>query len=183
MSATSPNTTQQQQEAARFRSAVSEALLQSMQGNINYLLASILPVGSVIDSMLSESQFAGIVGANKWIIADGRDVSTSQYTVVTGFTSAPDLRGLFTRGASGARSTATGNSEGNKAVGTYEGDRFAAHVHSTHYRIPSAASGGSDGGGDTDRGLTDVTENSGSAGTGTETRVRSVTVNKFIRIN
>lgn len=182
MSDTAKSTATQQQEAARFRSSVSESLMQGMQGNINYLLASVLPVGSVVDSMLTEAQFQDLTSTG-WIIADGRNVSTSSYTLVTGNTTVPDLRGVYTRGKNGARSAGTGNSEGDKALGTYELDKFAAHTHIAHYRTPSAAAGGSDGGGDTDRGLNDNNEATTSAGTGTETRARSVTLNKFIRIN
>lgn len=182
MSDTPKSTATQQVEAARFRSSISENLLQGMQGNINHLLASVLPVGSIIDSMLSEAQFQGLTSTG-WIIADGRSVTGSSYALVTGNTTVPDLRGVFTRGKNGARSTATGNSEGDKSLGTYEADQFASHTHPYLYRTPSAASGGSDGGGDTDRGLNDVNATTDATGTGTETRPRAVTVNKFIRIN
>jgi hypothetical protein len=182
MSDTPNSTTRQQQEAARFRSAVSEALVQGMQGNINYLLASILPVGSVVASMLTEAQFQD-EASDGWVIADGRNVSASAYALLTGFTTAPDLRGVFIRGKNDARSSATGNSGGDKALGTYEADQFAAHTHPYLYRVPNAGSGGSDGGGDTDRALSDINSDTSSAGTGTETRPRSVTINYFIRIN
>jgi hypothetical protein len=182
MSDTAPSTARQQQEAARFRSSVSEALLQSIQGNINYLLESILPVGSVVASMLTESQFQD-QASTAWILSDGRNVAASAFALLTGFTTVPDLRGVFVRGKNGARSGATGNSGGDLALGTYQADAFAAHTHQEHYRTPSAAAGGSDGGGDTDRGLNDVFENTGSAGTGTETMPRNVTLNYFIRIN
>lgn len=182
MSDTPKNSSTQQQEAARFRSSVSESLMQKLQGNINYLLASVLPVGSVVASMLTEGQFQGAASTG-WILADGRNVAGSDFALLTGFSTVPDLRGVFVRGKNNGRSTGSGNSEGERTLGTYELDQFASHTHPYLYRTPSAAAGGSDGGGDTDRGLNDVNATTSATGTGTETRPRNVTLNYFIRIN
>jgi hypothetical protein len=172
----------QQQEAARFRSAVSEALLQSMQGNINYLLASILPVGATIDAMLTEAQFQGVTSTG-WILADGRNVAGSDFALLTGFSTVPDCRGVLVRGKNNGRSGSTGNSGGDLALGDYQADAMPAHTHPYDYRTPSASGGGSDGGGDHNRGLNTVNSTTGSTGSGTEVLVRCVTMNKFIRIN
>ncbi len=182
MSDTAESAARQQQEAARFRSSVSEALLQSMQGNINYLLSSILPVGSVVASLLTESQFQDIAGTG-WILADNRSISSSTLATVTGITTAPDLRGVFVRGKNNGRSTTTGNAAGDLALGAGQSDTFASHTHSYSYQIPSASPGGSDGGTDNDVGLTTINNNTGSSGSTTETKPRNVTLNYFIRID
>ena len=171
-----------QTEATRFRSSVSESMIQGMGGAINYLLDSILPVGSVVSSMLTTAQYQGETSTG-WVLADGGSCAGSDYAVLTGNSTVPDLRGVFIRGKNNGRSTATGNSSGNLALGTYEADQFAAHTHPYEYKTPSAAAGGSDGGGDTDRGLNTISTVTSSTGTGTETRTRNVTLNYFIRIN
>lgn len=176
------STTRQQLEAVRFGSAVSEAVMSQVQGNLNYLLGAVLPIGSVIYSMLDESQFQDLTSAG-WVLADGRSCVGSDYALLTGNTTVPDGRGVVPRGKNHARSGSTGNSAGDLALGTYQADQMIAHVHSTHYRIPTTGPGGSDGGGDHNRGLQDITEDSGSAGAGTETRPRSLTLNAFFRIN
>lgn len=171
-----------QKEAARFGSAVSEALLQGMQENIAFLLNAINPIGTYIHSALTLVQFQGLMGSG-WVLADGGDCTGSDYAVLTGNTTVPNAAGIFLRGKNNGRSTSTGNSNGNVALGTFATDQLIAHTHSTHYRTPSASSGGSDGGGDHDRGLNDVTETSGSTGTGTESYPRNLTTNIFFRIN
>lgn len=181
MTVEDPSRAVPQIESRRFGSAVSEALLAGIQGNLAYLLASVLPIGSAIDSMLTEAQFQGQT-STAWVLADGRDCTGSAYATLTGNTSVPDLRGVFVRGKNGARSTAVGNSGGDKALGTYELDQFASHLHAYTYRIPNGGSGANIGGNDDD-GLDTITNNTNATGTGTETRPRSVTMNKFFRIN
>lgn len=182
MSDTPSSRSPQQQEAARFQSALSESLLQSMQGNINYLLGAVLPVGTLVESMLTEAQFQGETSTG-WVLADGRSCAGSAYAILTGNSNVPDARGIFRRGKNNGRSTASGDSTGEISLGTYQADQFAAHTHSEHYRIPDTGAGGSAGGGDTNRSLVDVSENTGSSGTGTETRPRALVINVFFRIN
>ena len=59
-------------------------------------------VGDVKQSLLSEPQFTSALPAaerSKWVLADGRDVSGSQYATITGSNRIPDLRGAFLRTA------------------------------------------------------------------------------------
>lgn len=166
------------EEATRFRSAVSESLLQIMGGDINYLLAAVLPVGSIVDSMLTEAQFQDAT-SDGWVLADGRDVSTSQYAITTGFTTVPDLRGVFRRGKNNGRSTATGNTAGDSALGAYQADQNLAHSHTTaSFYTPAAGMGIQSNEGQQVTG----TSGTGSSG-GSEANPRNVTVNVFIRIN
>lgn len=137
-------------------------------------LGSILPVGTIIHSMLTTTQFAAEYGDN-WVIMDGRSVAGTKYAAVTGNSTIPDARGTFLR-AKGA----TYNPDGDLAVGTYTADRLVAHVHNI-----TAHTGNNPGqpyiqaSGD---GVTPVSIPTASTGS-SETSPRSTTVNVFIRIN
>ena len=56
-------------------------------------------VGSIQQSMLTETQWATALGAeaSKWAIADGRNVAGSKYATLTGNNTIPDLRGAYMR--------------------------------------------------------------------------------------
>ena len=57
-----------------------------------------LAVGTIQMSTLDETQFTTAMGADavKWVLADGRSVSGSEYTRITANESVPDMSGLFT---------------------------------------------------------------------------------------
>lgn len=146
-------------------------------------IGSILPVGTIIHSMLTTAQFATQYGTN-WVLADGANVSGSLYHSVTGNTNIPDMRGAFLR-AKGA----TYNPDGDLAVGTYTADKYASHDHPGDYLTAGGSNvtgypSGFDG--YKIRGVSAYAV----AGTavvaaqgGNETAPRSITVNVFIRIN
>lgn len=175
-----PSTTPIQVEAVRFRSGVSEATLQAMGGAINALLAAVLPIGSIVHSMLTEAQFQELTSEG-WVLADGGDCTSSTYATVTGNTTVPDLQGVFLRGKNHARSTGTGNTAGDLALGTYTADNFKAHTHSVAGTLLSAIGGDIETDGGSELSRIDQTV-SGSSGGG-ETQPRHVTVNIFIRID
>jgi hypothetical protein len=79
-------------------------------------------VGSVQQSLLSETQWASVLGpeAVKWVLCDGRNVAGSRYATVTGQANVPDLRGAFIR-AAGQNSNSYANWNGG-AVGASHGD-------------------------------------------------------------
>jgi len=139
-------------------------------------IGAILPVGTIIHSMLSTAQFATQYGDN-WVLADGRSVSGSLYHTVTGSSTIPDLRGRFLR----AKSHASGNNpDGDLALGTYSADKYLAHAHSTNGNDnPANATGSTFAFGQATVTGTVATNTSG----GNETAPRSITVNVFIRIN
>jgi len=60
-----------------------------------------LAVGSIQQSVLSESQFQDLMGTTNWVLADGQNVNGSQYASLTGNSSVPDFRGCFIRMAGG----------------------------------------------------------------------------------
>lgn len=144
MSDIASSSTPVQIEATRFRSSVSEALLQLIGGNVNYLLGAVLPVGSVIASMLSQSQMQAQSGAG-WIVSDGRTVTGSDYALLTGNTTVPDLRGVFIRGKNSSPTQGNrviaptedagagwGNQSGDLALGTYQHVKNVRHYHYNH---------------------------------------------------
>ncbi len=119
-----------QVESSRFRSSVSEALLAKMGGDINFLLAAVLPVGSIIHSLLTEAQFQDLTSTD-WVMMKGQDVSASDFAVLTGITVLPDARDMFLRGKTNGRSDGKQNAAGDKALGAYEADGFRDHNHNS----------------------------------------------------
>jgi hypothetical protein len=176
-----------QQPGVQYNKPVSEASLEQLGGPINGLLSIMLPVGSIIHSMLTEIQFQDQIGNPSpatWVLADGRDVTGSLFTEVTGFTLIPDLRGIFVRGKNNGRSDGHQNPDGDLALGTYTGDKFASHLHTYTYSRTTAQISNNTSGGVINFPYDQLTttENTSSAG-GNETAPKNVTVNIFIRIN
>lgn len=121
-----------QQEGIQFNQPVSEASATAMAALANAMREIIAPVGTVWYSMLDEATFQDENTApspERWVLADGRNVSGSRYEALTGDSTVPDLRGVFIRGRNGARSGATGNPDGDLAVGTYSADKYNSHAH------------------------------------------------------
>lgn len=162
-------------------------------------------VGEMKSAMLSEADFQAQFG-DEWILADGRDVTGSKYEILTGQTVVPDARGLALRGKNNGRSTAEGNEAGDLALGTYENDTTRrprntsltgstngdTHSHtapvyagggSAISRFSAQASSGALIGSPSTNGDTHSHTATITSGGDTETRVRSITVNHFIKIN
>ena len=137
-------------------------------------LGSILPVGTIIHSMLTTAQFAAEYGDN-WVLADGRSVTGTKYASVTGSSTIPDMRGAFLR-AKGS----TYNPDGDLALGTYTGDKLGPHTHEVSRILTGSGSNGAlDYRVDVSTTAQYTTTSTGS----NETAPRSITVNIFIRIN
>lgn len=168
-----------QQESLKFNQPVSEASLSAMGASINGLLSIICPVGTILESMLTEAQFQTQLGNPSpatWVLADGRSAVGTTYQSITGFSTVPDLRGIFTRGKNNGRSDGNQNPDGDLPLGTYTADKFASHSH-TGAAAPAAngppAATTLNYFGNTTSGVTG----------GNETAPKNVTVNCFIRIN
>lgn len=139
-----------------------------------------LPIGSVIQSMLTLSQFQSQAGSG-WVLSDGSSCSGTSYGAITGFSNLPDMRGRFLRG----KSHGSGNNpDGDLSLGAYSSDKLGSHSHDLIQRTTASLSlngnataywtpqsGGSSTGG--------IVVSSGS----NETAPKSITVNIFIRIN
>lgn len=195
------------QESIQFNNPVSESSLAAIGAAANGLLSILLPVGSIVHSMLTEAQFVAQIGApsTTWVLADGRSVAGSTYNTVTGLSTVPDLRSVILRGKDNGRGL---NPNGNLALGTYTTDQFASHNHSYsdpgHSHDTTFAGGGSApflrdspapyaagsalSGVDSSGRLRIVTTANATgitfvANGGAETAPKTVTVNVFIRIN
>lgn len=191
-----------QQEALQYNNPTSEASLASLAGPINGILGVLLPVGSIVDTMLTEAQFQAQLGSPSpvtWILADGRSVVGSSYASLVGST-VPDLRGIFVRGKNNGRADGNQNPDGNLALGTFTTSRNLAHAHNvtdpTHSHNYSQ---GGFGGDNRTSGSAYGANGAGSYGNvgvsasatgisiqndgGGDAAPSNVTVNKMIRIN
>lgn len=81
------------------------------------------PVGTVLNSMLTEAQFQTEYGLT-WVLADGQSVAGSKYQTITGNANIPDLRGRFLRGKNNGRGTGS-NPDGEFALGQEQGQGTA----------------------------------------------------------
>ena len=73
-------------------------------------LGEVWQVGSIQQSMLTETQWATLLGpveGAKWVLADGRNCTGTKFAQITGKTNLPDLRGAFLRSAGQNRNGTT----------------------------------------------------------------------------
>jgi hypothetical protein len=128
------------------------------------LVNSFLPVGSIIHSMLTVSQFQAISG-NSWVLANGQSCSGSTYSSVTGASAVPDCTGRFLRGKG------SNNPDGDLTLGTYSADKVHINAYSdngpsTNFKTYMTLMGAYP---------QSVADN--------ETAPKNITVNIFIKIN
>lgn len=87
-------------DQSQVGSVAAETLAQDIGQTCNWIIdnAKSKPVGSITVSTLTEAQFQAAAGPG-WILADGRALLvTDQFRILTGFTTAPNIRGAFPRG-------------------------------------------------------------------------------------
>lgn len=153
------------------------------------LLSSLLPVGTILASMLPEDQFNQETGGG-WVLADGRLAEGSRYAALTGSNTLPDLRGMFLRGMNGARED--GDPDLSRTPGSKQLDeniritamnrRHTGHNPSDHPSNMSVPSSGWSSW---------ITTGDGSAHenglrvfvSGEETRPKNISVYYYIKIN
>lgn len=159
------------------------------------MIGSILPVGTILHSMLTLAQFQLISGPG-WVLADGQSVSGSKYHAVTGLSIIPDMRGKVLRAKNNGISGISGNPDGDLSLGSFQDDSFESHNHRNkqigsgigNAYFPNNATSNTgyynesrkdeDGIGIVGDGIPPI-ENTG----GNETRMKNITVNIFIKIN
>lgn len=171
-----------QQESLQTDQPASEAALSALGGLANGIFSLLFPVGTVVDSMLTEMQFHNLTGnpnPSIWVLCNGQDVSGSAYATATGFSSAPDLRGIFRRGKNNGRSDGNQNPDGELPLGTYTADKFLSHTHIYNdvQTFVSVASGTGQSP------LFPAAPAQTAATGGNETAPKNLTINSFIRIN
>lgn len=154
-----------------------------------------VPVGTIIDSMLTETQIQNNYGT-AWILCDGRNVAGSKYASITGNSTVPDLRGRYTR----AKDNGSGNdANGDASLGTHRTSQNIQHSHgvSDPGHGHGVASNGTGGAGtfyalSTAAGSItayDVPAGSNTTGIsinnqgGADVQPESIVVNKFVKIN
>lgn len=200
-----------QQESINFNQPTSENSIGSIAALANALRYVALPVGSIVDSLLTESQFQSqnLIGEDsvtRWVLADGRSVSGSAYTTLTGNSTVPDFRGVSRRAKNNGRSDGNQNPDGDLTLGQFTTGRNQSHDHTIdvfdpgHLHVHSArASGGttiipSTVFIDNPQNTTSTTTITSSVNTtgitagstfqgGGDTAPSNITVNTFIRVN
>lgn len=139
-------------------------------------------IGDIKHSFLTPVQFQA-EHDNTWELCEGQSISGSDLATVTGWTNAPDARGVFLRGVNNGIGVGTGNPSGEVAPGTYQADGLGSHNHT--YPGSDGSGGGSGiegvgyGLGRNDNTYTWPTHYSGTS----ETRPRNVSCNMYIKIN
>lgn len=149
---------------------------------------SVGPVGGLMSAMLTEAQFQAIYGTG-WVLMDGRSVAGSKYASMTGNNSIPDARGLVLRGKNNGRGDGAQNPDGDLALGTFQNDAMQGHAHRSSNAYAGNPGGGANAGGSfltlsqvtVDQLISDGAN--GTPRTASESRMKNVTVNHFIRIN
>lgn len=168
-------------EETDYQTGVSEAVLQKIGKAINAIIdgmASAGPVGTILTTMLSESDFQDLAGEN-WVLCDGQSCIASEYETVSGNSAVPDLRGRFQRMADHSSARIP---DGTGLVGATYADAYAAHTHPLYSgRFSEGGGPGNKIGADDAQAhsRTYATESSGGA----ETRPKSLLVNYMIRID
>jgi hypothetical protein len=102
-------------------------LLLIISGCASYVVPK-PPVASVHASLLTEAQFQATVSQN-CVLADGRSVAGSRYAALTGNSNLPDFRGMHLRGKNNGRSDGSEDTQGELALGTFEGSFVKSHNH------------------------------------------------------
>lgn len=183
-----------QVEDIEERAPFSEAMIQKIAGSINWIFSNLNAsvLGQIKISDLTEAQYQTIHGTG-FILADGRDVTGSDYAVLTGNTLVPDFRGIYYRMKDNGRGIATEIAPG----GFQAGIPGSPHIHRYSFdkNLASLSLLKRDevgGGGSTDIvgvqfspivATITIPLSVTGAGGGVEDRPRNITTNFFIRIN
>lgn len=172
-------------------------------GSFAGAIADPFPVGTVLDSLLTEAQFQALMGTT-WILMDSRSVAGSMYAAITGASTMTDARGQFRRTKNNGRADGLQDPGGDRALGNYQthataknGLAISESPHSHAVRDGSGRTPGLGGGSITAYGgnimgatvggdvlvtlgaTTGTTLSAGDA----ETRPRNIVVNTFVKIN
>lgn len=172
-----PNSpTKVQQEGAQTTRPVSESLMFSVGGAVNYALTNSGKVGDVVMSDLTESAFQSLRDTT-WQLSDGRSCVGTQYATLTGRSTLPDRRGTYARACDDGRGL---DPNGAKNPGDYVADQVGPHSHTVTAatRDASGADGGSGFGGLANNHTLTTANN-----TGAETAPKTVYTNFFVKVN
>ena len=156
---------------------------------------SLGPVGGYFHSHMTLAQMQAQYGPG-WVLANGATVSaTSAFALLLGTTTLPNALGQVLRGKNNGRADGNQNPDGDVTLGTFQGDAMQGHFHNARVRglagvgngassIPSPGDNNTAavvGGSTVLDTITDGTN--GTPRTATESRMKNITTNIFIRIN
>ena len=143
-------------------------------------------IGETKSGYVTEAQFQAQNGYG-WVLCDGRNVSGSAYSLLTGNDTIPDERGTFPRMKDNGRGL---DPNGDLPLGTYEADVTASHTHAVQaYHIQNAGSATvsavmtTDSAGLNGAATTQDTGGMATGNPGSETAPKATVKNVFIRIN
>lgn len=171
-------------------------------GSFAGAIADPFPVGTVLDSLLTEAQFQALMGTT-WILMDSRSVAGSMYAAITGASTMTDARGQFRRTKNNGRADGNQDPGGERAIGNLQGQATAKNGltaastdggHSHAFKV-SGANGPNynplagaqitnwqyAAAGVLETGYANITTTIGSSDA--ETRPRNIVVNTFVKIN
>lgn len=171
-------------------------------GSFAGTMADPFPVGTIIDSLLTEAQFQALMGTG-WILMDSRSVSSTMYANLTGASTMTDARGQFRRSKNNGRADGNQDPGGERALGNLQAGAMQSHNHFSFTNTYTSQNGGrtsdlttgnypSWGNGVSGAGEAYNIMASGNAsnvgltsaaGSGNETRPRNIAVNTFVKIN
>ena len=149
------------------------------------------PVGTVVQSLLTEPQFGGLSAAGStWVLCDGRSVAGTAYAQATGRNTVPDLRGAFLRG-SGTRTGVAGWAGGALNAHVEDSTRPPRTNFTVTVNDPLVDNTGASGNrgvagagwGNTEAYLHPGTSSRTVMGGDPETRPKHYTVNFFVRVD
>lgn len=159
----------------------------------NDILQSLIPVGTIIQSLLTEDQLNKETGGG-WVLCDGRSIPADcRYQLITNKSTVPDLRGIFIRGAGTSKSYLNPKQEYYKGetVGTFSQCQMQGHSHAGSPQAlliwntgttPDQGIGQNKGGVSAGKLTIEDDGKNGTPEVGPETRPASISVNYFIKI-
>lgn len=119
-------------EEVGYRAAVSEATFNKMGASINAIVDDgIEPIGTVVQSILTESQFQAIKG-NKWVRMSGQSIVGSDLNALTSITSLPNMIG---------NEAFIGQAGSEGSLGNFEASQNKSHNHNIQYKSRADESG------------------------------------------
>jgi len=143
-------------------------------------------VGDIKTSLLQPKEFIQKYG-NVWVLMDGREVSGSDFSMLSGINKIPDARGKFLRmNNNGANCNDKNNcayDPDNTKLGEFQNDNFKSHHHTQRFGNVKGhfSSSGWESVPHVDRGSTNGQTTTLSGGS--ETRPKNISVNYYIKVN
>ncbi len=144
-------------------------------------------LGDVKYSVLDPTKFTEINGPG-WVLMNGQSIEGSDLFALTGVKTAPDARGVFIRGMNLGRDPNTGDSDGDRQVGSFQNYQTRKHSHIINPLTVGHSNNGNggahqivsdDGGSWNNISIRQTTDEVG----GEETRPKNITLYAYIKVS